>query len=83
MRTLFINLAVAFIALPVSAQPRDDQNWARCVDSDPDVRIAGCTALIQSGPETSGDTVNAYINRGVGSRPRTSTTRPSPTIARR
>jgi lipoprotein NlpI len=64
MRRILIGLVVAFIALPASAQTRD-QNVARCNDgSDPDASIAGCTALIQSGQETSAVLAAAYYNRG-------------------
>jgi lipoprotein NlpI len=60
---ILIGLALSFIALPVSAQTRD-QNVAQCDRPDPDASIAGCTALIQSGQETSAVLAAAYYNRG-------------------
>src|SRR5438270_453064 len=56
-----------FLALGVSIVPAQtrDQNWAKCKDSDPDTSIAGCTALIQSGQESTENQASAYFNRGV------------------
>jgi hypothetical protein len=55
-------------------QTRDD-NWNRCKDSNPDLSIGGCTALIQSGQETNSNLAKAFRNRGIayddrGLRPR-------------
>ena len=64
MRWIIIGLATALIALPAAAQS-DDDNRARCSSSEPDTRIAACTALIQSGRETTANLVLIYVNRGV------------------
>jgi tetratricopeptide (TPR) repeat protein len=45
MRKFWIALGVSLIALPALAQT----NVQKCVSEDPDVAIAGCTALIQEG----------------------------------
>jgi tetratricopeptide (TPR) repeat protein len=45
MRRVWIALGVSLIALPALAQT----NVQKCVSEDPDVAIAGCTALIQAG----------------------------------
>ena len=64
MRRILIGLALSLVALPVAAQTRD-QNMAQCQDSDSDTRVAACTALIQSGQETSTVVAAAYNNRGI------------------
>jgi len=46
MRRIWIALALTLIAAPVWAQ---SGNVSKCVSQDPDVSIAGCTALIQEG----------------------------------
>ena len=46
MRRIWIALALTLIAAPVWAQ---SSNVSKCVSQDPDVSIAGCTALIQEG----------------------------------
>jgi tetratricopeptide (TPR) repeat protein len=45
MHKFWIVLGVSLIALPALAQT----NVQKCVSEDPDVAIAGCTALIQEG----------------------------------
>src|SRR5215469_15914630 len=50
--------------IPARAQTRD-QNLMSCRSIDPDLRIAGCTALIESGQETSASLAGAYFNRGI------------------
>jgi tetratricopeptide (TPR) repeat protein len=47
-----------------TAQTRDE-NWAHCQDANPDLRIGGCTALIQSGQETTQSLAGAFTNRGI------------------
>lgn len=52
MRTILIGLALAFVALPASAETRAE-NIAQCQRfGRPDASIKACTALIQSGQET-------------------------------
>jgi tetratricopeptide (TPR) repeat protein len=62
MRGILIGLVLMLATLPASAQSREEY-WARCATADPDVRIAGCTALIRSGKEAQ-DLATAYFNRG-------------------
>lgn len=41
------------------------ENVRRCTDNNPDVSISGCTALIQSGQETTDTLANLFYNRGL------------------
>jgi tetratricopeptide (TPR) repeat protein len=41
------------------------ENLNKCHSADPDTRIAGCSALIQGGKETTEDLSAAYEIRGV------------------
>jgi tetratricopeptide (TPR) repeat protein len=60
----FIGIALALVALPVSAQNRD-QNIRLCTGAEGvDAQIAGCTALIQSGREDPGVLAVEYRQRG-------------------
>ena len=52
------------VATALRAQTREE-NWKRCADNDLQVRIAGCTVLIQSGTEADAALARAYNNRGV------------------
>lgn len=61
---LAIVAAVLLSANLAVAQSRE-QNWARCTGTDLDLRIAGCTALIQSGQETNQNLSNAFYDRGI------------------
>jgi len=45
-----------------------DQNWEKCKAEDPDTSIAGCTALIQAGQESTVDLASAYFDRGIAYR---------------
>jgi lipoprotein NlpI len=56
-------LVLVFSASAMSAQSRDD-NRARCSDDDADITIGGCTALIQSGQETTENLPFVFFNRG-------------------
>lgn len=61
---LLIGLGVALAALPGGAQTRDADR-ARClVSSNAETGIAGCTALIDTGGESSADLAMAYTARG-------------------
>jgi tetratricopeptide (TPR) repeat protein len=66
LRQVSIALAsIAFVALPLRAQTRDD-NRAACLSTDSDISIAACTADINSGEETKpADLALAYYNRGL------------------
>jgi tetratricopeptide (TPR) repeat protein len=59
-------VAVLCLASPGFAQTRDE-HWKRCADSsvEPDLGIGACTALIQSGSETTTNLSIAYNNRGA------------------
>src|ERR1039458_6805669 len=59
---LFLGAAVA-----AAGQTRD-QNWDKCKADDPDTSIAGCTALIQAGQETTADLATVYFDRGIAYR---------------
>jgi len=56
-------LAVAGNALAQS----DDENWKICGNdaSAPDLKIAACTAIVQSGQETAENAAIAYYDRGT------------------
>jgi tetratricopeptide (TPR) repeat protein len=64
MRRVLFGLALALTALPALAQT-EDENVTRCNSDDHDLAIIGCTALIQSGNESSENVVSAFYNRGV------------------
>jgi tetratricopeptide (TPR) repeat protein len=65
MRRILIGLALTLISVPAWAQTIGE-NRSHCDSRDPDISIAGCTALIQSGQETSpGNQSVAYYNRGA------------------
>jgi tetratricopeptide (TPR) repeat protein len=64
MRWISIGLVLALVALPAWAQGRN-QNWTSCADKNPDLSIAGCTAVIQStGQEMTEGYAIAYFKRG-------------------
>src|SRR5208283_4161592 len=60
---LALLVSIAFAA-PVLAQSRDE-NWKRCTSDDSDLAIGGCTALIQSGNETTPNLAIAFTNRCI------------------
>ncbi|HZL60413.1 MAG TPA: tetratricopeptide repeat protein [Stellaceae bacterium] len=62
MRLILIGLALTLAALPAWAQTLHE-NAVRCEGSDPNLRIGGCTALIQSGQVTNEVMADAYYNR--------------------
>lgn len=66
-RTQVLAAAVVGVMLAGSAtaQTRDEQ-WQRCKGDNPDLRIGACTALIQSGQETTANLAAAFHNRGIG-----------------
>jgi lipoprotein NlpI len=59
---------IAFVLLGLvataGAQSRVE-NWSRCLDPNADVRIGGCTALIQSGAGNNLKLADAFFNRGA------------------
>jgi hypothetical protein len=40
------------------------KNWSRCKSDDPDRKIGGCSAVIQSGQETGSNLANALRGQG-------------------
>ena len=79
MRRILIGLVCVLVTLPAWAQSsmeeRKEQqikadkarveNWAYCTGDDPDLRIKGCTAIIQAGSESMTSLAIAYNNRGI------------------
>ena len=64
MRGLLLLLALAMVAFPAAARTRA-QEYARCIQDDPDTSISGCTVLIRSGHETRAQLASDYYNRGL------------------
>ena len=60
MRIVWIALGVSLIALPALAQT----NVQKCVGDDPDMAIAGCTALIQEGGPDTAHMAGVSVIRG-------------------
>jgi tetratricopeptide (TPR) repeat protein len=54
-------IQMAWFSGAAAAEPPDAQ---RCFSHDPDVAIAGCTAMLQSGHETQEQISRAFSNRG-------------------
>jgi hypothetical protein len=51
MRAILIGLLLLSSALPAAAQTKVE-NAAKCVSDDPDTKIAGCTAMLNSPDES-------------------------------
>ena len=64
MRGLLLLLALTMVALPAAARTRA-QEYAQCIQDDPDTSISGCTVLIRSGHETRAQLASDYYNRGL------------------
>jgi tetratricopeptide (TPR) repeat protein len=70
-RTLAAVSALMIMPATVAAQAQDlarALNWKRCLDSNPDVAIAGCSDVIQAGGEIDGDLAIVFLNRGIAYR---------------
>lgn len=65
LEVLATALAIGLALSASAAAPSRDDNRARCRDANPDISIAGCTALIQSGQETTNILAVAFYNRGI------------------
>ncbi len=63
-RSVMIGLGVTALLAPMWGQNRKE-NWKRCVDRDPAVNVAACTALIESGNEKPKNLGYAYNDRGI------------------
>src|SRR5271169_525277 len=61
----FALLCVTGLYASVVAQTIDQQ-WKWCAGADPDLSIGGCTAVIQSGQQTTENLAIAFYNRGFG-----------------
>jgi tetratricopeptide (TPR) repeat protein len=61
MRRIWIALALTLTAAPAWAQSSD---VSKCVSQDPDVSIAGCTALIQEGQLDTAHLAAVSVIRG-------------------
>jgi len=59
-----VSMIVLALATSAAAQTRDE-NIARCDSDDPDLRISGCTAFIQSGRDTAAILAIAFNQRGI------------------
>src|SRR6266849_1492801 len=65
MRVLsMIVLMTLFGASAVLLGEPQQENWSRCKSDDPDRKIGGCSAVIQSGQETGTNLANAFRGRG-------------------
>lgn len=58
------NLAIAALALMFLAPPAHADDWDDCNSTDADVRIRGCSAIIEAGTDTAKNVEKAYYNRG-------------------
>jgi lipoprotein NlpI len=71
MNRLFLSVALGAICLvPVggSAQTATlsrNENWNRCQDNDPELSMAGCTAIIDSSGENAATRATAFRNRST------------------
>lgn len=63
MGRMLVVLALTLISLPTWAQT-GNENVTKCMSGDPDIKISGCTALIQSGRTTTANLSAIYTNRG-------------------
>ena len=66
MRRIWIGLALALASGPAWAQTQQQHDWCYSDAATDDQTIDGCTALIQSGRETSVGQAVIYYNRGIG-----------------
>jgi tetratricopeptide (TPR) repeat protein len=66
----FVAVGIGLIFVVAWFSLQRDENWIRCEDKNPDVRIAGCTAVIQFGQnapnlgEAFYDRATAYAEKG-------------------
>ena len=62
--SVLVLIASMFVTGAAFAQSQA-QNRERCQDSNPDIAIGGCTALIELNQETGRNLARAFYNRGV------------------
>ena len=61
-----LRIALLGVLLAVSADAQTpDEHRLRCSSENPEVSIAGCTALIRSGQKSGDDLALAFLNRGL------------------
>jgi len=69
MRGKLFTVAVSFgLVLTANALAQSEaENWKTCANNsaDPDLKIASCTAIVQSGQETAENAAVAYYDRGT------------------
>ena len=62
----FVFVALLSISAPGATRAQSgDEDRMRCTDHNPDIGIAGCTAIIGSGQETTKNLAVAFYNRGA------------------
>jgi len=66
---LTIALGALFV-VPVSGSEQTshlnhDENWTRCQDNNPELSLAGCTAMIESSTESAANRASAFDRRGA------------------
>ncbi len=64
MRGILIGLALALVAPAAWAQTQQQRDWCYSPTATDDQTVDGCTALIQSGRQTTTNQAAAYHNRG-------------------
>ncbi len=57
-------LGIVFLAHNESHRDTPQENWARCNDNNPALRITGCTAIISADHEPATRLATAFVNRG-------------------
>src|SRR5437867_597411 len=65
MRYALSSIIVGTVLVGSAHGQTREENVRRCNENDPDVSIAGCTALIQSGQETTSILAAVFNNRGL------------------
>jgi tetratricopeptide (TPR) repeat protein len=56
--------AAVMLAAPAWAQDQDE-NWTKCKDDNPDLSMAGCSAVIQANKDSKEDIALAYYSRAA------------------
>jgi tetratricopeptide (TPR) repeat protein len=63
VRGILLCLALTLAAVPARAQTVDE-TWERCKSNDPDLAIAGCTAMMRVGPQDKLSLSGYHVMRG-------------------
>src|SRR5688500_4663496 len=64
MRRLYWLFPLAIAAWAAFALAARANDWPACENSDPDVSIAGCSAIIEAGKDSKKNIATAHYNRG-------------------